>query len=332
MSNENDGWETVTVPEDKQESTQVAFELEDDEQEEIVIEEEVQPEPVQEVQEEVVEEEKEEQPKELEGIETKGAEKRIRQLIRQRKEREEQIQKLMQQNEELQNNLKVKDNEVDSIATRSLNANEKQLTQNIELARQAYMEAFEDGDKEKVLKAQEILNNAQSDLKTVQNYKNNLATKLKQKEEQVAATPQPVQSQQPSYDPKANEWAERNEWFGKDTVKTAAALALDAELKEQGYDPNDEEFYGEIDRRLEMAFGQASNRVQETEEQSNSGTSQPAQVVSGASRSSPSAGKKVKLSKEDVRLANKWGIPLEQYAAEKLKVNQADGEYTNINM
>ncbi len=332
MSNENDGWETVTVPEDKQESTQVAFELEDDEQEEIVIEEEVQPEPVQEVQEEVVEEEKEEQPKELEGIETKGAEKRIRQLIRQRKEREEQIQKLMQQNEELQNNLKVKDNEVDSIATRSLNANEKQLTQNIELARQAYMEAFEDGDKEKVLKAQEILNNAQSDLKTVQNYKNNLATKLKQKEEQIAATPQPVQSQQPSYDPKANEWAERNEWFGKDTVKTAAALALDAELKEQGYDPNDEEFYGEIDRRLEMAFGQASNRVQETEEQSNSGTSQPAQVVSGASRSSPSAGKKVKLSKEDVRLANKWGIPLEQYAAEKLKVNQADGEYTNVNM
>ena len=324
MSNENDGWETVTVPEDKQESTQVAFELEDDEQEEIVLKEEE--------NEKVVEEENEDQPKELEGIETKGAEKRIRQLIKQRKEREEQIQKLMQQNEELQNNLKVKDNEVDSIATRSLNANEQQLTQNIELARQAYMEAFDEGDKEKVLQAQEILNNAQSDLKTVQNYKNNLATKLKQKEEQVAATPQPVQSEQPSYDPKANEWAERNEWFGKDTVKTAAALALDAELKEQGYDPNDEEFYGEIDRRLEMAFGQTSNRVQETEEQSNSGTSQPAQVVSGASRSSPSAGKKVKLSKEDVRLANKWGIPLEQYAAEKLKVNQADGEYTNINM
>jgi len=323
MSNDNDGWGTVEVPEGSVESTQVAFEIEEEENQPVKVEEEV----VQEQQEAVTEE-----PKELEGIETKGAEKRIRQLIRQRKEREEQIQKLMQQNEELQNNLKVKDNEVDSIATRSLNANEKQLTQNIELARQAYMEAFEDGDKEKVLKAQEILNNAQSDLKTVQNYKNNLATKLKQKEEQVAATPQPVQSQQPSYDPKANEWAERNEWFGKDTVKTAAALALDAELKEQGYDPNDEEFYGEIDRRLEMAFGQASNRVQETEEQSNSGTSQPAQVVSGASRSSPSAGKKVKLSKEDVRLANKWGIPLEQYAAEKLKVTSADGEYTNINI
>ena len=248
------------------------------------------------------------------------------------KRAQEQIEELIKQNEELKLSIKSKDNEVDSIATRSLDANEKQLTQNIELARQAYMEAFEEGDKEKVLNAQEILNNAQADLKTVQTYKNNLAQKLKQKENQVEVTPQSAQVQQPAYDPKANEWAERNQWFGQDTVKTAAALALDAELKEQGYNPNDEEFYEEIDRRLEVAFGQASNRVQETEGQSNSGTSQPAQVVSGASRSSPSAGKKVKLSKEDVRLANKWGIPLEQYAAEKLKVTSADGEYTNINM
>ena len=332
MSNENDGWETVTVPEGEQENKQVEFEIEE-EQEEIKVEEEQEQPTVEAVQEEVQEEPvQEEQPKELEGIETKGAEKRIRQLIRQRKEREEQIEALIKQNEELKTNLAAKDNEVDSIATRSLDANERQLTQNMELARQAYMEAFEDGDKEKVLKAQEILNNAQADLKTIQNYKNNLAKKLEKKEKQVEASPEPVQPQQQAYDPRANEWAQKNQWFGQDTIKTAAALALDAELKEQGYNPNDEEFYEEIDRRLEAAFGQTSNRVQETEEQSNSGTSQPAQVVSGASRSSPSANKKVKLTKEDVRLANKWGIPLEQYAAEKLKVTSADGEYTNINM
>jgi len=332
MSNENDGWETVTVPEGEQENKQVEFEIEE-EQEEIKVEEEQEQPTVEAVQEEVQEEPvQEEQPKELEGIETKGAEKRIRQLIRQRKEREEQIEALIKQNEELKTNLAAKDNEVDSIATRSLDANERQLTQNMELARQAYMEAFEDGDKEKVLKAQEILNNAQADLKTIQTYKNNLAQKLEKKEKQVEALPEPVQPQQQAYDPRANEWAEKNKWFGQDTIKTAAALALDAELKEQGYNPNDEEFYEEIDRRLEAAFGQTSNRVQETEGQSNSGTSQPAQVVSGASRSSPSSNKKVKLTKEDVRLANKWGIPLEQYAAEKLKVTSADGEYTNINM
>jgi hypothetical protein len=59
-------------------------------------------------------------------------------------------------------------------------------------------------------------------------------------------------------------------------------------------------------------------------------SSKPAQVVSGSSRSSPSSAGKVKLSKEDVRLAQKWNIPLEQYAAEKLKVADAEGNYTTI--
>ena len=316
MSNENDGWETIEVSEDKKE---VDFEIEEEEEQQ----------PVQ-AKEEEEQPEQEEKPKELEGIETKGAEKRIRQLIRQRKEREEKIDELIRQNEELKQNLNKKEEEVNTVASRSVGASEKQLNQNIELARQAYLQAFEEGDKEKVLAAQEILNAAQSDLKTVQGYKATLAKRMEQasqKEEQ----PQ-IAQQTPTYDPKANEWAQRNDWFGQDTIKTAAALAIDAELKGEGYDPNDEEFYEEIDRRLEAAFGQTSNRVQETEGQSNSGTSQPAQVVSGASRSSPSSNKKVKLTKEDVRLANKWGIPLEQYAAEKLKVTSADGEYTNINM
>ena len=314
MSNENDGWETIEVSED---SKEVEFEIEEEEQ------------PVQ-AKEEVVEEQPE-QPKELEGIETKGAEKRIRQLIRQRKEREEKIDELIRQNEELKQNLNQKEEEVNNIASRSVGSSEKQLTQNIELARQAYLQAFDEGDKEKVLAAQEILNAAQADLKTVQNYKANIAKRMEEASKEVEKEPELAQQTQ-AYDPKANEWAQRNDWFGQDTVKTAAALAIDAELKGEGYDPSDDEFYEEIDKRLEMAFGQTSNRVQETEGQSNSGTSQPAQVVSGASRSSPNSNKKVKLSKEDVRLANKWGIPLEQYAAEKLKVTSADGEYTNINM
>tara|TARA_R110002050_G_scaffold1759_5_gene11484 strand:+ start:579 stop:1538 length:960 start_codon:yes stop_codon:yes gene_type:complete len=318
MSNENDGWGTVEVSENSGEDTQVAFEIEEEENQPIAVEEEF-------VEEQKVEAE---EPKELEGIETKGAEKRIRQLVRQRKEREERIDALILQNEELKLNINKKENEVNNIASRSVGASEKQLTQNIELARQAYLQAFDEGDKEKVLSAQEILTAAQSDLKTVQGYKASIAQRIQlasEKEEEEVPT------QRPTFDPKANEWAERNEWFGQDTVKTAAALALDAELKGEGYDPNDEEFYQEIDQRLKKAFGQSKNRVQETEEQSTSDTSQPAQVVSGASRSSPSSNKKVKLSKKEVSLANKWGVPLEQYAAEKLKVTQADGEYTNVN-
>ena len=130
--------------------------------------------------------------------------------------------------------------------------------------------------------------------------------------------------QQPEVDPLAVEWSQKNEWFGKDRVMTAAALALDADLKEEGFDSNDPDFYTEIDNRLKETFPHKfeTNRVQEK-------PSKPAQVVAGASRSTPSSNK-VKLTKEDVRLAQNWGIPLEQYAAEKLKVENADGEYTAI--
>ena len=316
MDKDNDGWGEVDITAKPQEDQQIEFELEEEEPkvEEVQVEE-----PEEEVKEEP---EVEEVPKELEGIETKGAEKRIRQLVRQRKEREETIQTLLAQNEELKNNLSKKDKEVVSITSNSLNANEQSLEKTVKMAREAYLEAFDNGEKEKVLEAQETLNNAQADLKMLQRMKVNTA----RQQQQLEAQPEPQVQQQPqttAVDVKAQEWAEQNDWFGDDTVKTAAALALDAELKSEGYNPNDNEFYEEIDRRLEKAFGNSSVRVEEN-------TTQPSQVVSGAARSSRNPNSKVKLSKEDVRLANKWGIPLEQYAAEKLKVTTADGEYTNV--
>ena len=309
---EKEEWGDIDVPNEEQK--EVEFEIEEEEE----AKQEAQPEPEPESQEE---EKKEEAPPELEGIETKGAEKRIRQLIRQRRERDEQIAALIQKNEELDKNLRTKDKEVTQVNKLSLDASEKQLTDKLDLARTVYMEAFEEGEKEKLLKAQEMLNEAQADLKAVTSAKQNYEV-----EEKAAPVKQQPQQQPPqqSIDPKAEEWAARNNWFGQDNVKTAAALAIDAELKKEGYDPSDEDFYQEIDIRINKAFNQESKeRVQES-------SSTPAQVVSGSSRSSPSSAGKVKLSREDVRLAQKWNIPLEQYAAEKLKVSDAEGNYTTI--
>ena len=303
MSEEKEEWGNIEIPNEEQK--EVEFE----------IEEEAEPK-------QKAEAKKEGKPPELDGIETKGAEKRIRQLIRQRKERDEQIAALIQKNEELGNTLRTKDKEVTQVNKLSLDASEKQLTDKLELARTVYMEAFEEGEKEKLLKAQEMLNEAQADLKAVSSAKQN----YEEVEVSSSATPPPSRTNvtQPVTDPKAEEWAARNDWFGQDNVKTAAALAIDAELKQEGYDPSDNDFYQEIDIRLNKAFNQESQeRVQEN-------PSTPAQVVSGASRLSPSSSSKVKLSKEDVRLAQKWNIPLEQYAAEKLKVEGAEGNYTNI--
>ena len=271
----------------------------------------------------------EETPEELKGIETEGAQKRIRQLIRQRKERDEQIQKLIQQNETLHNKTTQQRNEFSKANKLNLDATEKQLNDKVELARNSYLEAFESQDKEKLLRAQEALNEAQVDLKTL------TVTKEQFKDEEPVVTqPKEIQQpMQPAPDPRAQDWAANNEWFGKDNIMTASALAIDAELKNEGYTPEDPDFYIEIDKRIAAAFPHKFKTEEPVAEKEirTDGSSTPSQVVAGSSRSSPSS-KKVKLSQGDIRLANKWSIPLEQYAAEKLKTEKAEGEYTTVNM
>ena len=307
-----DNWNEIEVS--KKEEEKVEYEVEGKEEEKV----EAKPEPTPEKKEEP-------QEKELDGIQTKGAEKRIRQLIRQRKERDEQIAELIRQNETLKNSYSTKENEFNKVSKLNLDATEKQLKDKLDLARSAYADAFEAQDKEKLLKAQEALNEAQTDLKNVAVTKSKFTEQPKQ-EQQVQQQPvqQPVQP-----DPRAVDWQANNEWFGKDNIMTASALAIDAELKNEGYSPNDEDFYDEIDKRMRAAFP-SKFQEQPAQPERNDGASSPSQVVAGGSRSSPNP-KKVKLSQEDVRLANKWGIPLEQYAAEKMKVTKSEGDYTTIN-
>ena len=313
-----DNWSEVDTSK-KAEEEKVEFEVEK-EPEKV----EAKPEPVQEKKETP----KEEEPKELDGIQTKGAEKRIRQLIRQRIERDEQIAQLIQQNEKLKNSYSTKETEFNKVSKINLDATEKQLKDKLDLARSAYADAFEAQDKEKLLRAQEALNEAQTDLKNVAVTKSKFTEQPEQKEQvQQQPAQQPVQP-----DPPAVDWQANNDWFGKDNIMTASALAIDAELKNEGYSPNDEDFYDEIDKRMRTAFpSKFTTQEQPVQQERNDGSSSPSQVVAGGSRSSPNP-KKVKLSQEDVRLANKWGIPLEQYAAEKMKVTKSEGDYTTINM
>ena len=315
-----DNWSEVDTSQ-KKEEPKVEFEVEEKEPEKVEAKPEPKPEPTK-------EEPQKEEPKELDGIQTKGAEKRIRQLIRQRKERDEQIAQLIQQNEQLKNSYSTKETEFHKVSKLNLDATEKQLKDKLDLARSAYADAFEAQDKEKLLKAQEALNEAQTDLKNVAVTKSKF-TEQPEKKEQVQQKPtqKPVQP-----DPRAVDWQANNEWFGKDNIMTASALAIDAELKNEGYSPNDEDFYDEIDKRMRTAFpNKFTTQEEPVTTERNDGSSSPSQVVAGGSRSSPNP-KKVKLSQEDVRLANKWGIPLEQYAAEKMKVTKSEGDYTTINM
>ena len=266
---------------------------------------------------------------ELDGIETQGAEKRIRKLIRQRKERDEEINKLMQQNNQLQSRLNVKETEVTTNVKQNIELSSKQVEDKIELARAAYLNAFDGGDKEQLLSAQEILNQAQFEKQRIEDAR----TALDQYET-TQQNQQTVQQQQEEYtpDPKAMRWASENDWFGQDQIMTYGALEIDKQLKAEGYDPSDDEFYVEVNKRLKDTFPnkfEGEPKVQNSQPRQQE--TSPAQVVAGTSRSpSTASNRKVKLSPEDIRLANKWQIPLEVYAAEKLKVDKAEGEYTNV--
>jgi len=324
MAKEQEEWSEVETK--APEEPKVEYEIEGEEDEKVKT-----PSPV-EAKEEVKSEEapKEDSPPELEGVDTKGAQKRIRQLVKQRKERDEQLSQLMRQNEELSSKLQNTEHQFNTVNKLSLDSSEKQITDKLELARNAYKSAHEEGDSAKILQAQEFLNEAQNDLKSLTATKQQFERQPVQQQQ----VQQPQYQPQPTPDPRAAEWAQKNEWFGSDQVMTAASLAIDGQLKEEGYNPTDPEYYTEIDRRLQETFphkfaAQAAP-VEEVRQQVEA--SKPAQVVAGASRSSPGSSKKVKLSKEDIRLANKWNVPLEQYAQEKLKADKADGEYTTINM
>ena len=319
--------------EKKEEPQQQAFEVEEPEEvpitqetveAEVEEEEEVEPQP---------ESTSEDTIEELDGIKTKGAEKRIRQLVTQRKEREGVIAHQNEELAKLRAELLNSQTSTQTMEVDSLGSKEAALKERIKLAESAYLQAYDDGEKEKLLEAQNILQDSKTDLKFVSARKKQLEKIQTQAETQRTVdhqeaqgyTPQQPQSQPnpQDFDPRAVEWAKNNEnWFGKDEVTTAVALAIDQQLKTEGYDPANSDFYDEVDARLRKEL---PNKFRAAEN-----TQKPPQQVAGSSRKSSSNKRKVKLSSKDVSLAKKWGIPLDTYAAEKAKVDKTGDGYTAI--
>jgi len=276
---------------------------------------------------------------ELEGIETKGAEKRIRQLVKQKKEREARIAQLEAERQQLLETVTERDKNAVDMHKVNYDQSAKQLQQQAELAKQSYLTAYDSGDKENMLKAQELLNQTQVELNNIEQNKNQLSQYERTLEAREAQRQQQLQAQQQQqqqadtsdYDPMAVEWSQKpeNNWFGSDNIMTVAALTIDAQLKEEGYNPASPDFYQEVDSRMRQEFPHKFNQqVIEQEVPTQRATQQ---VVAGQSRSpTNSSSKKVKLTQEDVRMAQKWNIPLEKYAAEKARADRAAGEYVPI--
>jgi len=128
---------------------------------------------------------------------------------------------------------------------------------------------------------------------------------------------QPIQ-QQPARDPKAEAWAEKNEWFGKDNAMTYTAFDLHRKLtEEEGMDPQSDEYYKEVDKRIRLEFPHKFG---------NTGVekpiSKPTQNVASATRSSKTGRKQVRLTSSQVAIAKKLGVPLEEYAKQLINTKE----------
>jgi len=189
----------------------------------------------------------------------------------------------------------------------------------MEMAKRAYKEAYESGDSDKVVDAQEQLAAVNYKLQQIKNYKPSL-----QNQEIAVNSPQ-EQVQVPKPDPKASSWQERNPWFGTDRLMTSLALGLHEDLVAQhgqAYATTDE-YYQRIDKTIRDKFPE--NFGDEIKTTNGGGkpvtrTERPATVVAPASRSTSS--KKIVLKQSQLMIAKKLGLTPEQYAREFAKTQE----------
>jgi len=120
---------------------------------------------------------------------------------------------------------------------------------------------------------------------------------------------QPAMDDSLNPDPRAEAWASKNSWFGRDRAMTYTAFEIHKDLTEkEGYDPNSDEYYAEVDKRIRVDFPHKFGNTEEKQ------STAPVQTVASASRSVKPGRKTVRLTSSQVAIAKKLGVPLEEYA------------------
>jgi hypothetical protein len=194
------------------------------------------------------------------------------------------------------------------------------LEQQLAIAKRDYREAYDAGDTDKIIDAQQKMNDAQYRLSQAQAYQPRYKTSLQNDEKDVYIE----QNQQPAFKPdsKALAWQEKNTWFGQDEEMTSLAFGLHEKLVKSGINPTSDEYYRRIDTTMQKRFPEYFGDATLDEEKPAERT-KPSTVVAPATRST--APKKVRLTKTQVALAKKFGLTPEQYARETLKLENANG-------
>jgi len=222
-------------------------------------------------------------------------------------------QRLLEENKRIKNILT--NGEKEYIATVQNAANME-----LEMAKRAYREAYDSGDTDQMIEAQQVLQSVNYKLMQIKNFK---LPPLQEEEIKV----QPRQEQQqsvPRPDNKAENWQIRNKWFGQNKGMTAYALGVHEDLKDSGVTVGSDEYYGELDKTIRRRFPEVfQKKSNESTVRTETAKPKPSTVVAPVARStSPN---KVKLKQSQLNTIKKLGITPEQYVKEFLRMEAQNG-------
>ena len=262
------------------------------------------------------EETKEEAPQkeELEQY-SEGVKKRIAKLTRKMREAERQKEEAITYAKSIADQQKKLQDRYQSLDTNYVSEFENRVKSNLEAAKIKLKSAIDTQDVDGQIAAQTEIAALTMDAARLNQVKS-------QKPEEPKQIEQPVEQQQEyanagqlkqaaqQMDPKAEEWASKNTWFGTDSAMTYTAFDIHKKLtEEEGYDPSSEEYYQEVDKRIRLEFPHKFGTTENTTQE------KPSQTVASAKRPGTVGRRKtVKLTPSQVAIAKRLGVPLEEYA------------------
>jgi len=257
------------------------------------------------------------EPKKEEELEqySEGVKKRIAKLTKKWREAERQREAALEFAKGGQTELDKLKEKLSKLEPGYVNAMEGKLKTGLEAAKAQLLRAREAGDINAEVEAQKEIAKIGVEESKVNTLKNRYQQQTK---ETVASKTLDEAIKNPPTDPKAEEWAEKNSWFGQDSAMTYTAFDLHEKLtKEEGFDPKTDEYYAEVDRRMRLDFPHKFGTT-ETKE-----TTKPTQTVASATRSVKPSRNTVRLTSSQVAIAKKLGVPLEEYA-KQLKITKGE--------
>ena len=241
---------------------------------------------------------------------SQGVQSRIAKLTRKMREAERREQAALDYAKGVEEKRQILEKRFEKTDSEYVKKFETSITSGLEAAQKELASAIESGDAQAQVEANKRIATLAFENAKLEQAK--AGREEKQAEKPVLSQP-PVQTQQMddpiNPDPKAEAWASQNSWFGTDKAMTYTAFEIHKDLTEkEGYDPNSNEYYAEVDRRIKVDFPHKFGTT------NNKQSTAPVQTVASASRSVKPGRKTVRLTSSQVAIAKKLGVPLEEYA------------------